>query len=308
MANDVDETAGYVSGIKRFMLNDGPGIRTVVFLQGCGLRCVWCSSPHTWSRSPKVLFLENKCIGCGRCFKACGYHAIDMKPAKHRVQSELCTGCGACVTACPPKALKFNSEYRTVQSVANEVMLDSQYFEDSGGGVTVSGGEPALQPGFTAELLRCCKAQGINTLVETCSFASWDNMRQVAEYADFMFCDIKHMDTGKHKELTGQGNETILNNIKRLVSELHKDITVSLPLIPGCNDDMQNLADLAVFMKESDLKKINILPFHKLGEHEYKELGMEYKVKSKKTYSKEQIKNVVTYFENNGIKVANNPK
>ena len=287
------------------MLGDGPGIRTTVFLKGCGLRCIWCSSPQTQGVKPDIVFKKNKCIACWKCEEVCPSEAINSDFGAHRIRYDKCTSCQACVQQCSAKALIYDSVLMSAEHVFNVIKKDADYYNASGGGVTLSGGEPTLQPNFAAAIARLCKENGIHVNVETCSYSKWEDMKRVLQYADMVFCDIKHMDADTHRILTGQSNERILTNIRK-ISELKGNAAViSFPLIPNCNDSVENLEKMVQFMLEIGITKINILPFHKLGLHEYEELGREYPVKEYAMLSQEKIASVKDFFTSKGMILAN---
>ncbi|WP_162270154.1 glycyl-radical enzyme activating protein [Christensenella timonensis] len=296
---------GYVASIKRFMRGDGPGIRTVVFLKGCNLRCMWCSSPQTWKMKPQVVFLQNKCIGCGRCARVCADAAIRFGPEVHRIDYGACSGCGKCTEVCAPCALRFDGQEMSVEEVLHEVEKDRPYYAKTGGGVTLSGGEATLQAEFAARILKACKERGIHTALETCGQVEWKKMEYVLRFTDILFFDLKHMDAPEHKKLTGHTNKMILENIKRAARKSGCEIVVNLPLIPGKNNTQENLAMLADFMLGLGIEKIRVLPFHRLGEHEYEELGMAYPARKLKMLTKEETSEARDCLKRKGLVIIN---
>jgi len=268
-----NQPMGIITSIKRFMLEDGPGIRTVVFFGGCPLRCTWCSSPQTWMTNPVIMYSKRKCVLCGRCSQACRFDAILQDPEK-RVNRELCRACGACVDSCPPKALRWSNRPMRVDEVMQEIERDADFYETSGGGVTLSGGEATVQPEFACALLQECKLRGIHTAVESCGHIRWENMEQIIQFADLLKIDIKNMDEAAHKAITGVSNQLILKNIERAAATQQCEIVINVPLVPDFNDSPENLTATAAFMVQNKLRTVHLLPFHKLGLLEYEELNM----------------------------------
>ncbi len=299
-----ETVTGTVARIERFMIHDGPGIRTVVFMKGCPLRCMWCSSPQTWNRSPEVIWKRKKCIGCERCVEACPRDAIRVEKGNRLIDRGLCDGCGACTDVCPSGALQFDGMELTVEETVKVVMRDEGFYRKSGGGVTVSGGEPLLQHGFVKALLRSCKGKGVHAAMETSGFARWEIFRAVVRELDLLLIDVKHMDPDVHLTLTGRSNEVVLKNIERAAGEDLCRIVLRYPVIPGRNDSPRNVERLIGFMKKNGLCHIDIFPFHRLGEHEYDELGMEYPARTIGTPLPEQVEEIKGRFESEGLHIS----
>ena len=295
---------GLVTSIKRYAIHDGPGIRTIVFMKGCPLRCIWCSSPQTQNPYPEIVYYEEKCIGCGSCLKVCPENAIIDKQGKKWINRLKCTNCGECAGVCSTGALKVIGQFMTVEEVMIEIQKDKLYYKKSGGGITISGGEPLMQVEFVKEVLYKCHEQGIHTAIETSGFMDWQKFRDVLKYVDLLFHDIKHMDPKKHKELTGVPNQLILENIRKIDRECDVSVILRFSLIPGINDSEENLIDLAKFI--TSLKRIDtleILPYHRLGEHEYKTLGKEYKLKGLEVPSDRYLQKVKKFIGLQGSRV-----
>ncbi len=267
---------GRVFDIQRFSIHDGPGIRTTVFLKGCPLSCRWCCNPESQSADPDITWFGEKCSACGTCVEACKRDAVVVDGAgRRRVERARCDLCGDCVSLCPGEALTIVGRSMTVDDVLREVASDAIFYSRSGGGLTLSGGEPLAQPTFAAELLRRYKSDyvGLHTTVETCGEAPWEDVVPVAPHVDLFLYDIKHMDTAAHRRHTGTGNERILENAARL-AEGGASIVVRVPLVPGVNDGEANLRQTAEFARSVlHVDRIDLLPYHRLGEPKYSRLG-----------------------------------
>ncbi len=295
---------GYVSTIRRYSRYDGPGIRTTVFLKGCPLRCKWCSSPQTWNLKPGVVFLASKCIGCGKCLEACAYGAINMSGQGHRILYDKCVRCGRCAEECPSQAIRMDGREMTAEEVMEAVRRDSSYYRSTGGGITVSGGEVLMQPEFTAEILRIAEESGIHTCIETSGYGDWEKLKLILEHTRIAYIDLKHMDPEEHKKLTGVSNDKIIDNIRRAAASGLCRIVLDLPAIPGITETKENMKAMAEFMKSVGLKDLKYLSFHKLGQHEYEELGMEYAVKDIDSNTPEQDEENKQYFRDLGIDIV----
>ena len=262
--------AGLVFNIMRFSLHDGPGIRTTVFLKGCPLHCRWCHNPESQFSEPELHYFEECCIHCGDCVQACSHGALD---AQLHHSSELCLRCGACVEACPCAARQLVGRRMTVEEVLAEVLKDEVFYEESGGGITISGGEPLQQPQFVEALLAACKARGLHTVLDTCGFASPDVLRRVSEHVDLFFYDLKLMNSEKHLSLTGVNNDLILQNLV-ILAQGGNAIRVRVPILPGLNDDYENLDALSTYLSPLGIREIDILPYHELGNDKYRRMNL----------------------------------
>ncbi len=272
-------TAGMVFDVQRYSLHDGPGLRTLVFLKGCPLRCAWCSNPESQSPDPQLLYDGDACTLCLTCIATCPSGALTTAGAGS-LSWDLtkCVSCGACVRACPNGARRLSGERMTVERVLNLVLRDAPFYRQSGGGVTLGGGEPTYQADFARKLLEAVRANGVDTALETCGQADTREFLAVAELSDHVLFDIKHMDRHRHVELTGLPNELILDNLRALM-HLHRDVTVRYPLIPGWNDDLDGLRALARYLAGLPrVPKVELIPYHRFGEHKYRLLGRTYRL------------------------------
>lgn len=274
-----NKNEGSVFNIQRFSIHDGPGIRTIVFFKGCPLRCLWCCNPESQCLHEEVFFIRKKCIGCGECIKACPTGAIhSIHDENSLLDTSLCTNCGACAKSCPSRALMMKGSSVSLDDVMKVVRKDVDYYRNSGGGVTLSGGEAAMQWEFATTLLKQCHAEGLHTAVETCGFADWQGLKQMAEHTDLFLYDIKHMDSAKHKELAGQPNEIILENARN-IDAMGIEMVIRVPVIWGYNDSEENIATIAEFAKSLSQKpKVELLPFHRGGESKYIALNRSYEL------------------------------
>jgi pyruvate formate lyase activating enzyme len=270
---------GIVSEIERFAIEDGPGIRTLVFMKGCPLSCIWCSNPESQKLNPEIAYFKDKCIGCGKCAEVCPQKAISyLKDKGLVIDRKKCDNCGLCAEVCVAGSKVLIGRSMTCDEIIAEVRKDTAFYQLSAGGITISGGEPALQSDFLIELLTKCRGQGLNTAMETSGYAVWTNLKGIARHIDLIFYDLKHMNPLKHKKLTGVGNELILENLEKL-SRLNKPMIVRVPLIPGCNDSLNNIESTIKFVKRLDnIHRLEVLPYHRLGKAKYESLDREYQL------------------------------
>jgi pyruvate formate lyase activating enzyme len=286
------EPVGVIFDIKRFAVHDGPGIRTTVFFKGCPLRCLWCHNPESIKIDRQIVFFQNKCIGCGECFKRCPNHAVESTPEGRKYYKDKCTLCGTCVEYCYAEATVMQGKKASVQEVIDEVKKDIPFYENSGGGATLSGGEPTMQPEFCIALLQESKKAGMHTALDTSGFVRWETFQKILEYVDMVLFDVKHIDSAKHKEFTGVPNELILSNLRKL-DELGIPIEIRIPLIPGYNDSEDNLSNACkLFSELKNLQRVKLLPYHRLGEGKYERLEMEYKLKGVKPPEKAYMEQI----------------
>jgi len=272
---------GYIFNIQLFSVHDGPGIRTLVFLKGCPLRCKWCSNPESQKPLPELGYNSNKCIGvekCTKCLDICPEGAIS-KGANDKIiiDRDLCTNCMLCADVCPSKALNIYGQLKSIKQVLNEVEKDSIFYARSGGGISLSGGEPLSQPEFAIELLKEAKNRRMNTAIETCGYTDWKNLEAACQYLNLLIYDIKCMDLEKHKKYTQANNELILENFEK-VCDKYPDLPklVRTPVIPGFNDNEDDIKEIIQFIKNKPNVEYELLSYHKLGTPKYEYLGRDY--------------------------------
>ncbi len=302
---------GNVFNIQRFTIHDGPGLRTELFLKGCPLRCRWCSNPESWMTFIQPGVYRKKCISqkkCGACEEACPQENV-LKFYRGKlaaIDRSLCKNCLACQDACPADAIKKWGQWMSVEECMEIIRRDEGYYERSGGGVTVSGGEPLLQSDFVAELFRQCKEEGFHTCCESTFHVPFEEAEKVLPYTDLIISDLKHMDSEEHRKYTGGGNEQILENLKRLASE-NREMILRIPVIPGVNDGEENIKATADFI-EYDLKgcvrTLQLLSFMRLGEEKYESLGIPYPMADVKVNRKsfqKHVESIAEYMNSRGI-------
>lgn len=294
-----------IFNIERFATEDGPGIRTVVFLKGCALRCKWCANPESQLFEKQIMFNSNICVGCGKCIEICPNKAIKyIEDYGFITQKDACDFCLKCVDNCYQNARTLMGTEYTVDELVKEVLKDESYYKKSNGGVTFSGGEPLFYHEFIAEFSKQMREKGISVFVETCGHVPLDNVKHCAELIDGIFYDFKHIDSQKHKELTGSGNEKILANLNWLNENYKGDLSVRYPYIPGCNDDKKDIEGFLEYV--SRLEKVNeiwFLPYHRLGIPKYVGLGREYEMGNMESLKMKDIDFLKDYQDKYGLTI-----
>ncbi|MBW1905805.1 MAG: glycyl-radical enzyme activating protein [Deltaproteobacteria bacterium] len=265
------ERPGLVFNVQKFSTEDGPGIRTTVFMKGCPLRCPWCSNPEGMGRSPELLPSNRNCISCKKCEQVCPPNAISFRKNTREIDWDLCNGCLVCAEQCPSGALEGSGEYKTVDEAFGIVERDRDFYRTSGGGVTVSGGEPLLQWEFVRALFNKCKQAGFHTALDTTGYCSWGNMEQVLEHTDLVLFDVKHTDSSLHKEKTGVPNERILSNLEKAVNMT--TVWIRVPVLPGFNDSESNMYRTAELAVRVGAARVSLLPYHDWASEKYNRLG-----------------------------------
>jgi pyruvate formate lyase activating enzyme len=303
----MSQLTGTIFDIKKYAIHDGPGIRTTVFFQGCPLSCWWCHNPESQSRSPVLLYRANRCVLCGTCVKTCPQNGIKITPSPDgkvaTTDRTKCDVCGKCAEVCYHGAREVSGREVTVEEVLAEIERDVPFYDQSGGGVTFSGGEPLLQRKFLAELLRECKLREINTVVDTSGFAAWDTMDQIRANVDLFLYDLKMIDDERHKTYTGVSNKLILQNLRHL-AQSGAQIEIRIPLIPKINDDADNLEGTAAFLAElPNISGVELMAYHHIAEAKYLSLGVEYHLQDTSPPSETAMLAAAQYFEEVGLKV-----
>ncbi len=311
---------GTIFDIKKYAIHDGPGIRTTVFFQGCPLSCWWCHNPESQSRQPVLLYRANRCVLCATCVETCPKNGIEIFSSGNgrgganfvRIEGEgkiaitdrtNCDVCGACAEVCYHGAREVSGKEMTVREVLAEIERDVPFYDQSGGGVTFSGGEPLNQRKFLEELLRECKAREIHTVVDTSGYAAWEVIDGIRDDVDLFLYDLKLMDNVRHKKFTGVSNELILNNLQRLADN-GKQIEIRIPLIPGVNGDAENLEQTAAFIaKLPNITGVELMGYHDIAAAKYEALGMVYPLPDTAPPSEAAMQAAASYFENTGLNI-----
>ena len=295
---------GLVFDIQRFSLHDGPGIRTTVFLKGCPLNCFWCQNPEGIGLEPELMFTVNFCTLCGACVEACPAGVHDVAQGVHTLDRDKCTLCGKCVEACLPRALSVVGSEMPVEQVLAAVLEDKMYYDASGGGVTLSGGEPLAQPEFSRAVLEACRAESIHTALDTCLLGDTRTLDSLLEHADLVLADLKHFDPAAHAKGAGATNELILRNLRH-VSERGKAFVVRIPVVPGFNDTVDAVEAMAGALSElKGLECVELLPFHRLGESKAAGLGKPVATKGLEALDAGRIAELIEVFQGKGFKVS----
>jgi pyruvate formate lyase activating enzyme len=289
-----------ITNIQKYSVHDGPGIRNTVFLKGCPLSCWWCHNPETQSYKQQLMYDREKCNGCSKCINGCPQNAIKLSGEKVLVDAEKCNFCGSCLDYCINCSRSISGKEYSVQELMNELEKDRTFYEQSNGGITLSGGEPmtSLHIDFVERVVNECHKKGISVMIDTCGYAPYENYKRINDKVDMYLYDIKHMDPVKHKMYTGIENVLILENLKRLSQDKVK-INLRLPLIEGINTDDENIKATIDMAKTIDVYQVNLLPYHDIAKDKYSRLNLHYDEKNMETPSKERMEWIKEQFENN---------
>lgn len=281
--NNVIERKAFIFNKQKYNMYDGPGVRTLVFFKGCPLRCKWCSNPEGLERKYQIMFKPTTCVSCDSCVPVCPQkiHSISSS-GEHIIDRSIdCIGCGQCVEACIPEALKVAGEQVPISELLEYVEQDRAFYDQSGGGVTLGGGEVTSQPEAAINLLQACKQEGLHTAIETCGYTKKETILRFAEYVDLFLFDLKHIDPDRHFGLTGVRNEMILENLEELIMK-RNHVKVRMPMLKGINDSEAEIRGVIEFLKPfrefKNFEGIDLLPYHKLGVNKYVQLGMDYPI------------------------------
>jgi pyruvate formate lyase activating enzyme len=322
----VDNLKGLITNVQRFSIHDGPGIRTTVFFKGCPLRCFWCHNPETWRLKPEVQVFPDRCIDCGVCFERCpqGAHVmvdcdgrvvpVNGGPPKgesssgeedalnRRFLRDLCQSCGTCVDTCYAEALVMAGKWWTPEELLEELLRDQPFYEQSGGGITLSGGEPLMQQAFSLRVLQLCRAAGLHTAIETAAPTRWRDLAELLPWLDLVMMDIKLIDEGAHRDATGISNRLVLENARRL-AETDMPLIVRTPVIPTVNDNMEAIGAVAQFVRDfPNLLYYELMPFHRLAEGKYRSLDIYYQARDFEPPAREQMEALAEHARATGVR------
>ena len=291
---------GITFNIQKFSIHDGPGIRTTVFFKGCPLRCEWCSNPESQIKNVQILHDQSKCSYCLSCVAACPNGAITHEDNKIIINEDKCVGCLTCVNSCPNRALSYEGDYQTIEEIVDICMQDIDFYEESGGGVTISGGEGMSQPEFLKKLISELKKNSVHVAIETTGYVKKETFEELARELDLLLFDVKHYDREKHYNGTKVYNDLIVENLKWAIDN-EIEVLPRIPVIPDFNDSLEDAEGLAKLLVEVGAKKVQLLPFHQFGEKKYELLNRNYKYKNKKALYPEDLEEYQKIFEDKGL-------
>ena len=291
---------GITFNIQKFSIHDGPGIRTTVFFKGCPLRCEWCSNPESQIKNVQILHDQSKCSYCLSCVAACPNGAITHEDNKIIINEDKCVGCLTCVNSCPNRALSYEGDYQTIEEIVDICMQDIDFYEESGGGVTISGGEGMSQPDFLKKLIAELKKNSVHVAIETTGYVKKETFEELARELDLLLFDVKHYDREKHYNGTKVYNDLIVENLKWAIDN-EIEVLPRIPVIPDFNDSLEDAEGLAKLLVEVGAKKVQLLPFHQFGEKKYELLNRNYKYKNKKALYPEDLEEYQKIFLDKGL-------
>ena len=298
------DSQGTIFDVKRFSVHDGPGIRTTVFFKGCPLRCAWCSNPESQNLHAEIMVRRQKCEGCGECVAACPRDAVELAEGSARIDRSLCDLCMECVEVCPTGSLEVSGKQITIEEAVHECCQDEPFYRNSGGGVTLSGGEPLYQPEFALHLLRECKRESLSTALDTCGHAPWEDLEEILAYTDLVLFDVKHLNTEMHRRGTGVENGLILDNLRKTVDSGRARVWIRIPLIHGYNDSEEHAEELARMMANMSVEKVSLLSYHEWGKPKYGFLGRDYPFEGGISEAPERLERIKGIIESEGLSVT----
>ncbi|KJS84389.1 MAG: hypothetical protein JM58_11135 [Peptococcaceae bacterium BICA1-8] len=294
--------SGIIFNIQRYSIHDGPGIRTTVFLKGCPLNCWWCHNPESQNIHQEIVFWPDRCLNCGDCLKACAKKALTIRNDAFFTDKSKCELCASCVKACFTEARELIGKQISTEEAMEEIKKDIIFYDQSGGGVTFSGGEPLMQGRFLQELLLACQKEYIHTTVDTSGYAPWEVLKGISKLTNLFLYDIKLIDERKHIKFTGVSNRLVLDNLQRLTEEKMK-IIIRVPIIPHINDDADNILQTGRLMQSLGLKEINLLPYHGTAASKYERRAETYPLKNQGTPSEDKMQDISSLLTDLGLNV-----
>ncbi|MFX1574775.1 MAG: glycyl-radical enzyme activating protein [Promethearchaeota archaeon] len=299
---------GIIFDIQNYAIYDGPGIRTLIFLKGCPLRCLWCQNPESQKLNPQISYFKEKCLLCETCIKTCPNNALSLNVDEIIRNENLCVLCGNCVEACPNQVLEIIGKEYSIEELVEIALRDKPFYDNSGGGVTISGGEPTMQFKFLIQLLKQLKNNGIHVAVETCGYFNESLIEDLTDNVDLFLFDIKHPDDEKHKNFTGVCNDIILTNFSKIHSKVGNErIVPRIPLIPTVNTDEKTIMNIISFLQQINYQGIiHLMPYNKLANTKYEKVGMGKLYKDMGDLTEDDIKNIVDIFERHLFQVIIN--
>lgn len=293
---------GLLFDIRHYSVHDGPGIRTTVFFKGCPLSCWWCHNPEGRSPQPNLVLFGDRCLSCGSCLAVCPHGAIVWEEGTSRTLPSVCRACGTCVDTCPSEARQLAGRWMSVSEVVREIEKDVVFYDESGGGAAFSGGEPLAQPAFLTTLLEACKERRIHTVVDTCGFADKHLLLHLSERVDLFLYDFKLFDPVKHQKYAGVSNDRILENLEAL-AQRKIPVIIRHPVIPGINDGVEDIHQMAAFLLPLGLLRIDLLPYHRTGVEKYGRVGMPYRLEGLEPPSADRVRQIAQELEREGFAV-----
>lgn len=295
---------GLIFNIQRYSIHDGPGIRTTVFLKGCPLRCRWCSNPESISPFPEILIRNSKCDGCRKCVEVCPREAIIFTENGVSLDRVKCDRCMKCVEVCHADALEIAGRYANIDEILDECSRDDTFYRNSGGGVTLSGGEPLLQADFAINLLKECKSSGLGTALDTSGYIAWETLQKALQYTDILLFDIKHLNAKSHREGTGVDNSLIINNLEKLMGMEGTRVWIRIPVIPGYNNSENYIEELAGRLKTVRVEKISLLGYHEWGKQKYEALGRDYTMRDCEPLTQQKLQGIMEQLQRSNLEVT----